>query len=118
MKHFDEKVFIADVSVIPFQVCDIFDDPNDSYWLFNELYTDILNKHAPLKTTRRHPKHAPFMNSELRKTMYARNMARNKYRNLGNAHWENYRRLRNKVVALRNRSIKFYRGMGVNFILF
>ena len=81
MKNFDENQFLTDISHIPFQVCNVFDDPNDSYWLFSKMYTDILDIHAPIKTTRKHPKHAPFMNCELRK---ARNVKKNPVRIIPN----------------------------------
>ena len=32
MKNFNEEAFLSDLSYIPFHVCSIFDDPNDSYW--------------------------------------------------------------------------------------
>ena len=109
MKHFNENEFLKDMSFIPFHVTNIFDDPNDSYWLFNELYTDILNKHAPLKTTRRHPKHAPFMHTDLRKARNVKAMLRRKYDKYpSNKNWENYRKQRNYVTKLRKQSIKQY----------
>ena len=42
MKRFDETKFLNDISLVPFHVCEVFDDPNDGYWLFNELNTDIF----------------------------------------------------------------------------
>ena len=72
------------------------------------MISDIVNEHAPMKTKLLKFKPVPYMNSELRKTMYARNMARNKYRKYGKKYRENYRCLRNKVVTLRNRFIRKY----------
>ena len=109
MKNFNENDFLTDMSYIPFHVCDIFDDPNDSYWLFNELYCDVLNQYAPIKTTRRHPKHAPFMNMELRKARNVKAMLRRKYDKYpSNSNWEHYRKQRNYVTKLRNKSIRHY----------
>ena len=34
MKSFDEANFTFDLSVAPFHVAELFDDPNDSYWFF------------------------------------------------------------------------------------
>ena len=108
-KHFNEKDFLNDISYIPFQVCSIFDDPNDAYWLFDKLYTDILDEHAPIKTTRRHPMHAPFMNTELRKARNVKAMLRRKYDKYPtNFAWEQYRKQRNLVTKLRKKSIKQY----------
>ena len=96
------------MSVAPFHVAEIFDDVNDMAWYTNTLISSITDTHAPCKSKILRHKPVPYMNSELRKTMYARNMARNKHRKFGNDYWENYRRLRNKTVALRKRSIKNY----------
>ena len=48
------------------------------------------------------------MNSKLRKALYSRNMARNKFRIFGKKYWEENRRLRNHVVSLRKKSIAKY----------
>ena len=50
----------------------------------------------------------PYMNSQLRKAIYRRNMARNKFRKYGSAYWEENRVHRNKVVAIRKTSIAKY----------
>ena len=107
-KHFDDANFQRDLSVAPFHVAEIFDDVCDMAWFTSRIISDLVNDHAPLKNKILKSKPVPYMNSELRKTMYARNMARNKYRKHGNQYWESYRRLRNKVVALRNRSLRKY----------
>ena len=107
-KHFDDTEFTHDISAAPFHVAEIFDDVHDMAWFTSKLISDIVDDHAPMKSKLLKFKPLPYMNSELRKTMYARNMARNKYRKFGDNYWENYRRLRNRVVSLRNRSIKIY----------
>ena len=48
------------------------------------------------------------MNSRLRKALYTRNMARNKFEKFGKSHWEENRRERNRVVSIRKQSIKKY----------
>ena len=48
------------------------------------------------------------MNSKLRKALYSRNMARNKFRTFGKIFWEDNRRQRNRVVLLRKKSIAKY----------
>ncbi len=41
-KTFDENSFKEDISQIPFQVCGIFDDISDQYWVQNVLLTEVL----------------------------------------------------------------------------
>ena len=79
MKHFNESDFLDDLSMVPFHVGSMFDDPNDSYWVFNKLYTEVLEIHAPVRTARRNSKHAPFMNTKLRKARNVKAMLRRKY---------------------------------------
>ena len=107
-KKFDDAKFLFDIAAAPFSVAEIFDDVNDRAWFTSTLISNIVDTHAPMKTKWLKFRPVPYLNSELRKTKYARNMARNKYRKFGKNYWENYRRLRNKVVTLRNRSIKTY----------
>ena len=107
-KNFEDIQFLKDISDAPFHVAEKFDDVSDMAWFTSTIISGIVNDHAPMKTKWLKFKPVPYMNSELRKTMYARNMARNKYRKYGNCYWDKYRCLRNKVVALRNRSIRKY----------
>ena len=50
MKHFSEIAFQNDVDSIPFQVCDIFDDIDDVYWMHDKLLMSELDKHVAVKT--------------------------------------------------------------------
>ena len=116
LKHFNENDFLTDLALVPFHVTSVFDDPNDSYWLFNKLYTEVLDIHAPIRTARRHPKHAPFMNTELRKARNVKAMLKRKYDKYPtNKNWEIYRKQRNYVTKLRKKSIKQYFESNCNF---
>ena len=50
MKDFNEEQYLADLNLAPFHLCDIFDDIDDSYYVFNTLLGDILDTHAPWKS--------------------------------------------------------------------
>ena len=52
-KQFDERAFLMDLQVIPFKNVYNFSDPNValSHWI--DLFLDVINKHAPLKKSRR-----------------------------------------------------------------
>ena len=78
-KRFNDEAFLNELFNAPFHVYDVFDDINDSYWFFTELYTSILNEHAPIKT--KHLKHTqvPFINAELRKAINIKAMLRRRY---------------------------------------
>ena len=114
-KNFDNDKFMYDISIIPFHVGEIFDDINDSYWLTTKLYLDVVEEHAPLKKGKRHPNHAPYMNSELRKACNVKAMLRRKYLKFQTPKsWELYRKQRNLVSKLRAKSINNYFAMNCN----
>ena len=48
---------------------EIFDDPDDSYWVFETLYKSVVDFHLPFKKKVIRSKHTPFMNGKLNKDM-------------------------------------------------
>ena len=107
-KKFDDNEFIKDISNVPFHVGEIFDDIDDLSWFTSSLLIDIINVHAPVKSKILKHASVPYMNSQLRKSIYRRNMTRNKFRKYGSTYWEDNRIQRNKVVAIRKASITKY----------
>lgn len=101
-KKFNLEDYQRDISFIPFQVMDIFDDIDDKYWFFNCLVSEVVNDHTPIKTRYVKGKGAPHMNRDLRRLMYKKRMSQNAYwKCKGNSIlWENYRKLRNRFVKM------------------
>ena len=58
-----------DLSHIPYQVMDIFDDVNDTLWIWNQLTMQVVNEHAPIKTKTVTCQRVPYMNGELRRAI-------------------------------------------------
>ena len=90
-KHFNDANFLFDIQSAPFRVVEIFDNADDMAWYTSTLIRDVIDTHAKLV-----------------KAIYSRNMARNKFRKFGTKFWSENRRQRNKVVALRNKSMSIY----------
>ena len=107
-KRFSECDFLCDLENAPFHVANVFDDIDDMAWFTSKLISYTLDAHAPLKTKWVKKQSAPFMNSELRKTIFNRNMARNDFNKYGKTHWETYRKRRNALTACRKKSIRNY----------
>lgn len=107
-KHFDESRYINDIAAAPFHVSDIFDNVEDVAWFSSKLISDVIDDHAPIRSKCVKSDSVPYMNSRLRKAQYKRNMARNKFRLFGKAHWEENRRHRNNVVSIRKQSMSKY----------
>ena len=84
------------------------DGPNENYSFLAE-FSKIVEKHAPLRKKFIGGNHAPFMNKELRKAIYARSRLRNKFCESPSKENEAlYKKKRNKCVSLRRKSIKKY----------
>jgi hypothetical protein len=108
-RKFDNESFSNDLAMIPYHVTEIFDDVNDSYWLWHELTMEVVNDHAPLKIRKIQGHSAPYMNGELRRAINVKNMLKRKYDKVNNSYnWEKYRLQRNLVTKLRKRSINIY----------
>ena len=107
-KRLNDDDFREDILNAPFHVCEVFDDVEDMAWFTSKLISDIVDAHAPLKSKTITSNPVPYMNSELRKAIYSRNMIRNKFRKYGNMYWEANRRHRNHVVAIRKKSLSAY----------
>ena len=115
MKHFDQNNFNNALSSAPFHVMSVFDDIDDQAWFFHKLYTSVVDEIAPIKTRTIKYKPLPYMNSELRKAMFKRNMLRNKFYKTPHKNklerskaWEAFRRQRNLVTTLRRKSLQIY----------
>ena len=108
-KKFDDETFINDVKYIPFSVCDIFDDHDDSLWSFNKLLSDVIDKNAPVKKKIIKKPSVPYMNIRLRQAIHKKNMLYNAYRK-GKLKWGVYRKQRNLVTAINKQSkLAFFR---------
>jgi hypothetical protein len=78
-RKFNETDFLHDLSLIDFNVCTFNTNVDDSFRSYNDMFSTILDKHAPMKqrVTRKNP--PPFMNHELRSAIYKKCMLRNKF---------------------------------------
>ena len=107
-KNFNDGDFCNAVSTAPFHVCENFDDVDDMAWYTSKLLNDVIDEHAPVKKKLIKQESVPYMNGRLRKAMYQRNMARNKFRKYGKQYWQENRRQRILVVSLRKKSLRNY----------
>lgn len=73
LKHFDRDMFLADLRIVPFGVIDTFDDVDDKLFVFETLFTEVLDEHAPLKEFHVRGNQVPYMTEEWRKAIRYRN---------------------------------------------
>ena len=108
LKNFNQKAFLEDLSKVPFSIAYTFDDPDDVYWCWGTLYNQVLDDHAPIRKYYRRPGAASkFITAETRKAMIERDRLKKRYYKSRNpADWEQCRRMRNKVVSMRRKSVQ------------
>jgi hypothetical protein len=108
-KNFNENDFMQDLSNVPFHACFNSDDVNDQMQMYNKMFNGVLDKHAPLKNKTIKKPPPPYMNSALRKAIFQKCMARNKFfKNRIESNWDSYKIRRNLVTKLRRISIRNY----------
>ena len=73
LKNFDRDLFLRDLHNVPFHVMEVFDDIDDKQYVFESLYLDIVNEHAPQKQAHIRGNQIPFMNEQWRKAIRHRN---------------------------------------------
>lgn len=73
LRHIDRGMFLADLHTVPFGVMDTVDDVNDKLFVFETLFTEVLDEHAPLKEFHVRSNQVPYMTEEWRKAIRYRN---------------------------------------------
>ena len=72
-KHFNQSEFIQELENQPWSVINIYDNVSDALDYFINLFTTVLNKHAPKKKRRVKQQNQPnWMNSEISDAMKTR----------------------------------------------
>ena len=97
-----------DLQSVPFNVAYVFDDIDDTCWAWEKLYTDVLDRHAPLRSIkcRTETGKSKFTTADIRKAIRKRNALKRKFNKTRKSQdWESYRVMRNRVVAMRRKSI-------------
>ncbi|MEW8548507.1 MAG: reverse transcriptase family protein, partial [Candidatus Thiodiazotropha sp.] len=100
-KHFDESKFNEDLNSIPWDVIKVFDNVNDALDTWYSLFSEVIDKHVPLKQHRvKHVNQPMWLTSEVIESI----KTRDRFKALGNT--DQYKIWRNKVVNLIRKSKK------------
>ena len=104
-KHFSKTSFEENLTTAPWCVMNIFEDPDDKAEVFNLLFLDILDQHAPVRTVRVKKKPSPWITKAIRKEMDKRNRLFRFYRrNPTDTAWDIYKAQWNRVVWLQRKA--------------
>ena len=103
-----EKI-IDDVRSIDFENLVSAENVDEAYSNFQSAFTEVIDKHIPLKKRKPVVNPAPYMNKELRQAIYKKRMYHNKFiKYKSDKNWEIYRKQRNMVTKIKRDSIKTY----------
>ena len=102
-KNFNVNSFIADLNNVPWHVIENADNIDDAVFVWNKLFSEVADSHAPVKKRRVKGSPVNWMNDKINEAMKDRDFHHRRAVKTNSAyHWSNYRRLRNLV----NRKIK------------
>ena len=105
LQKFNESNFLNDLKRFPWEEMSKLTSPDDKLIFFNEVVTNILNHHAPIKQIRVRKDPVPWITSDIRDQMDKRNHLLKSYRRTKTTElWTEYRLLRNKIGRLVKKS--------------
>ena len=107
LKNFDQDLFLRDLLNVTFHVMEVLYGIDDKQYVFESLYLDILNKHAPQKQAHIRSNQFPFTNEQWRKAIRHRNILWKKFTHQRtDANYAEYKKQRNKCTSIRRKAIK------------
>ncbi len=73
MKKYNEDSFKLEMSMAPFHVGEVFENDDSIIWFQHKLMEDVIDVHAPNKSTSIKRNNIHHMNSQLRKAGHKKN---------------------------------------------
>ncbi|PFX25902.1 hypothetical protein AWC38_SpisGene9434 [Stylophora pistillata] len=112
-KNFNPTLFNDDLRDIPWHIVENEDNVDDALFVWNKMFSEVADQHAPVKRRRVKGTPLPWMNSQISDTMKERDWVHRKARKSNSARlWSMYAKLRNKVNGLvRTAKSKYYSDM-------
>lgn len=71
-KNYKSDSFLSETEKVPWSVMDMFDEVDDRLFVFNSLFLDIVDDHAPLRTITIRGRANPFVTEQIRELMKTR----------------------------------------------
>ena len=108
-KHFDSNLFIQELEDQPWSLIDVFDDPNDALIVWIDIFTAVLDQHAPKHSKRVKRINQPdWINADILQAIKTRNYFHKK------EDFVNYRIWRNRVKIMVNDAKTTYYSETIN----
>lgn len=114
-KHFNSANFYADILAQPWDERRQLYDPNDMWKIWKELFLNVREKHAPMKTKRTRDSKSPWTTTSLKKRMNFRdNLNKKAIKTKDPFIWNQFRMVKNQVNWEVNSAKKAYYENGFN----
>ena len=97
-KNYNKEAFLDDISKVPWLVVDCFDDVDDKLNIFNLLFNQVLDHHAPIKLVKLRSRPNPFVTENIRELMKTRDHWRKLARATNDsAAWSGYKNFKREI---------------------
>ena len=97
-KNFNKNVFSDGVSKVPWDTVKVFEHIDDQVSCFNDLFLQVLEQHAPIKTFKSKYHKSKVITPEIRELMREHDRLQKRVHQTFNSYdWECYRSLRREV---------------------
>ena len=109
MRQFDIDKFLNDLKTVPWSTAYIYDDVDDLWHHWAQLYNEVLYKHAPIKKKRVRGDQLPVITPQIQREISRRNRLFKKHaKNPTKTSWEEFKKQRNKVTSLKRKGLKAF----------
>ena len=112
-RNFDPTEFVNDIRLAKQR--GKFDQIHDTYDievagdLFTAVFSEVLNKHAPIKVIQNRRNYVPYLSAEIKKLMAERDFFKQEAARYGDAvSYNKYKELRNKITSLQRKAESTY----------
>ena len=97
-KKCNRDSLLSDLGNAPWQVMDTFDDIDDKWTYWKDLFLSVVDRHAPLMKVRVKKDKCEWLDGDIRSLMRSRNYYHREFQKSRSQEvWEKYRALRNEV---------------------
>ncbi|XP_072028290.1 uncharacterized protein [Amphiura filiformis] len=108
-KSFDEKMFVDDLTSVPWNEIEKFRNVNDALKLWYEMFERVVDKHIPKKSKRVKATPTPWLNKDIKKNKTKRDyLHRKALRSNTSSDWEEYKQCRNEVTSMIRKAKETY----------
>ena len=106
-KNFNKDTFLSDLQAVPFEEALSLENSEPAYEKFKMLYSEVVEKHAPIKHKALRGNQAPFITRDLSKQIMIRSKLRNKFKkHKTTENWKAYKSQHNKCTSMRRNNIR------------